>query len=97
MFNCRAILVFAKPLLASRQLLDVTRSAKVFDHPDPEVIYACVIANATGVETKKMKAISDVKEQDLDRVNKSIFAIKPSAPTKPFFRSINPNSFALTA
>ena len=40
-------------------------------HPDPEVIHACVIANATGVETKKMKAISDVKEQDLDRVNKS--------------------------
>jgi TnpA family transposase len=40
-------------------------------HPDPEVIYACVISNATGVEAKKMKAISDVKEQDLERVNKS--------------------------
>jgi TnpA family transposase len=38
---------------------------------DPEVIHACIIANATGTETKKMKAISDVKEQDLDRVNKN--------------------------
>lgn len=39
--------------------------------PDPEVIHACIIANATGTETKKMKAISDAKEQDLDRVNKN--------------------------
>ncbi len=39
--------------------------------PDPEVIHACIIANATGIETKKMKEISDVKENDLDRVNKN--------------------------
>nr|WP_305910342.1 transposase [Methylomarinum sp. Ch1-1]MDP4523090.1 transposase [Methylomarinum sp. Ch1-1] len=39
--------------------------------PDSEVIHACIIANATGTETKKMKAISDIKEQDLDRVNKN--------------------------
>ncbi|MDZ4150857.1 MAG: Tn3 family transposase [Methylicorpusculum sp.] len=38
---------------------------------DSEVIHACIIANATGTEAKKMKAISDVKEQDLDRVNKN--------------------------
>ena len=40
-------------------------------NPDPEVIHACIIANATGIETKKMKEISDVKENDLDRVNKN--------------------------
>ncbi len=40
-------------------------------NPDPEAIYACIIANATGIETKKMKAISDVNENDLDRVNKN--------------------------
>jgi TnpA family transposase len=34
-------------------------------------IHACIIANATGIETKKMKEISDVKENDLDRVNKN--------------------------
>ena len=39
--------------------------------PDPEVIYACIIANATGIESKKMKAISDINENDLDRVNKN--------------------------
>jgi TnpA family transposase len=39
--------------------------------PDPEVINACIVANATGTETKKMKDISDVKEQDLDNVNKN--------------------------
>jgi len=40
-------------------------------NPDPEVIQACIIASATGIETKKMKDISDVKESDLDRVNKN--------------------------
>ena len=39
--------------------------------PDPEVIYACIIANATGIESKKMKDISDVNENDLDRVSKN--------------------------
>ncbi len=39
--------------------------------PDPEVINACVIANATGIETKTMKQISDINEQDLDNVNKN--------------------------
>lgn len=39
--------------------------------PDLEAIHACIIANATGIETKKMKEISDVKEQDLDRVSKN--------------------------
>jgi len=39
--------------------------------PDPEVINACIIAAATGIETKKMKAISDVNDQDLDRVSKN--------------------------
>jgi TnpA family transposase len=35
------------------------------------VINACIVANATGTEAKKMKDISDVKEQDLDNVNKN--------------------------
>jgi TnpA family transposase len=39
--------------------------------PDPEVISACTIAAATGIETKKMKEISDVNNHDLDRVNKN--------------------------
>jgi hypothetical protein len=39
--------------------------------PDPEVINACIVANATGTDTKKMKEISDVKAQDLDNVNKN--------------------------
>jgi TnpA family transposase len=39
--------------------------------PDPEVIHACVIANATGIEAKRMKEISDIKESDLERVNKN--------------------------
>ncbi|NQY64947.1 MAG: Tn3 family transposase [Alteromonadaceae bacterium] len=39
--------------------------------PDPEVINACIVANATGTEIKKMKAISDVKGQDMDNVNKN--------------------------
>ena len=39
--------------------------------PDPEAINACIIANATGIETQKMKEISDVKESDLDRVHKN--------------------------
>ncbi|MFI3190163.1 hypothetical protein BCS42_16225 [Crenothrix sp. D3] len=39
--------------------------------PDPEVIYACIIANATGIESKKMTDISDVNDNDLDRVNKN--------------------------
>ena len=59
---------------------DATGFMKAFSHlqpkyakltPDPEVIHACIIANATGIETKKMKEISDVKESDLDRVNKN--------------------------
>ena len=39
--------------------------------PDPEAIYASIVANATSIEMKKMKEISDIKEQDLDNVNKS--------------------------
>jgi TnpA family transposase len=39
--------------------------------PDPEVIHACVIANATGIEAKRMKEISDIKESDLERVGKN--------------------------
>jgi TnpA family transposase len=39
--------------------------------PDPEVIYACIIANATGIESKKMTDISDVNDNDFDRVNKN--------------------------
>jgi TnpA family transposase len=59
---------------------DATDFMKSFSHlqpkyakssPDPEVILACIIANATGIETKKMKEISDVKENDLDRANKN--------------------------
>ena len=59
---------------------EATGFMKAFSHlqpkyaksnPDPEVIHACIIANATGIETKKMKEISDVKENDLDRVNKN--------------------------
>ncbi|MDD1607941.1 MAG: Tn3 family transposase [Methylococcaceae bacterium] len=59
---------------------ETTGFMKAFSHlqpkyakasPDPEVIYACIIANATGIETKKMKDISDVNENDLDRVNKN--------------------------
>jgi len=40
-------------------------------NPDPEVIHACVIANATGIEAKRMKEISDIKESDLERVDKN--------------------------
>jgi len=40
-------------------------------NPDTEVINACIIAAATGIETKKMKEISDVNDQDLDRVSKN--------------------------
>jgi hypothetical protein len=59
---------------------EATGFMKAFSHlqpkyaksnPDPEVIHACIIANAIGIETKKMKEISDVKENDLDRVNKN--------------------------
>jgi Tn3 transposase DDE domain/Domain of unknown function (DUF4158) len=39
--------------------------------PDPEVIHACVIANATGIEAKRMKEISDINESDLERVGKN--------------------------
>lgn len=39
--------------------------------PDPEVLHACVIANATGIEAKRMKEISDIKESDLERVGKN--------------------------
>lgn len=39
--------------------------------PNPEVINACTIAAATGIETKKMKEISDVNDHDLDRVSKN--------------------------
>lgn len=39
--------------------------------PDPEVIHACVIANAAGIEAKRMKEISDIKESDLERVGKN--------------------------
>ena len=59
---------------------DTTGFMKSFSHllpryakttPDPEVINACIVASATGTETKKMKEISDVKGQDLDNVNKN--------------------------
>jgi TnpA family transposase len=59
---------------------DATGFMKAFSHlqpkyaklsPDPEAVHACIIANATGIETKKMKEISDVKGSDLDRVNKN--------------------------
>ncbi|AQS39746.1 transposase, TnpA family [Shewanella psychrophila] len=39
--------------------------------PEAEVLNACILANATGLETKKMKDISDIKEKDLDNVNKN--------------------------
>ncbi|MCU7954589.1 MAG: Tn3 family transposase [gamma proteobacterium symbiont of Bathyaustriella thionipta] len=39
--------------------------------PSTEVINACIVANATGIETKKMKDICDVGEQDLDNANKN--------------------------
>jgi hypothetical protein len=48
--------------------------------PDPEVIHACVIANATGIEAKRMKEISDIKESDLERVGKTMSATKPCMP-----------------
>lgn len=57
-----------------------TGAIKAFTHLQPkyaktspglEAIHACIIANATGIETKKMKEISDVKESDLDRVSKN--------------------------
>ncbi len=35
------------------------------------MLNACILANATGLETKKMKDISDIKEKDLDNVNKN--------------------------
>ena len=40
-------------------------------NPDPEVINACIVANATGTETKKMKEISDINGRELDNINKN--------------------------
>ncbi|MBT4835786.1 MAG: Tn3 family transposase [Methylococcales bacterium] len=59
---------------------DATGFLKNFSHiqpkysklmPSPEVVNACIVANATGIETKKMKEISDVNDQDLDSTNKN--------------------------
>lgn len=63
-----------------RYVADATGFLESFSHLQPkyakttadsEVIHACVVANATGIEKKKMKDISDVDEQDLDNVNKN--------------------------
>ena len=59
---------------------DTTGFMKSFTHlqpiyakttPDPEVTNACIVANATGTEIKKMKAICDVNGQNMDNVNKN--------------------------
>jgi TnpA family transposase len=39
--------------------------------PIPEVVEACILANALGIEPKMMKAISDINSQDMDRTQKN--------------------------
>ena len=59
---------------------DITGYLKSFTHirpqyakatPDLETLHACIIASAIGIETKRMKEISDIKESDLDSVSNS--------------------------
>lgn len=59
---------------------DTTGFMKVFTHlqpkyaktqPDPKVISACILANATGTDMKKMKEISDIEGQALEATSKN--------------------------
>ena len=50
------------------------KSAKI--EPEMEIIHACVIANATGTEIKKMIDICDIDGQDIRRTNNNFIRVQ---------------------
>jgi hypothetical protein len=69
----------------ARFVAQVTGYSKAFTHLQPkyskvladmETIHACIIANATGTEIKKMIDICDIKGSDMERTNKNFLRVQ---------------------